>query len=194
MSYNPSAAGTACTETKTIPAGGSAFFAIEAFSTSDPNAADDTCANGATFVGSARVTANSASTELVGTVDQLNSAARKGGTCSGFAAADATNVVVYPLINDRNFGFFTGLSLVNVSDVTTDITCVYSGTPVTQTQASVAPGGTFTPVQVNQIANGYNGSGTCTASAAGARIVGVANQLRATGTTDTFYVYEGANN
>lgn len=196
LTYTPSSAGTACTETRTIPAnGGTAFFAIEAFSATDPNTGNNNnCANGATFVGSARVTANSANVELVGTVDQLNSAQRKGGTYAGFDPASATSTVVYPLVNDRNFGFFTGLSLVNVSDVTTTITCTYSGTAVTQEQTNVGPGGTFTPVQVNQIANGYNGSGTCTASAPGARIVGVANQLRSTGTTDTFYVYEGANN
>jgi hypothetical protein len=194
VSYTPSAAGAACTETLNIPARGTGFFAINAFAANDPTPSDDTCANGATFVGSARVTTNSASMPLVGVVNQLNSATRKGGSYSSFDAASATSTVVYPLINDRNFGFFTGISLVNVSDVTTTIRCVYSGTPVVQEQANVAPGGTFTPVQVNQIANGYNGSGTCTATAAGARIVGVANQLRNTGSADTFYVYEGANN
>jgi hypothetical protein len=192
MSYTPSLAGTACTETKSVPAGGSAFFAIEAFATTDPTPSEDNCANGATFIGSARVTANSANVELVGTVDQVNSAARKGGTYTGFNPADATNTVVYPLINDRNFGFFTGLSMVNTSNVATTIECVYSGTPVRQS-ASVPAGGTFTPVQVNQIANGYNGSGVCTSSAAGATIVGIGQQLRPTGTASTFYVYEGTN-
>jgi hypothetical protein len=193
VSFTPSLAGTACTETKNVPAGGSAFFAIEAFATTDPTPSEDNCANGVTFIGSARVTANSANVELVGTVDQVNNAARKGGTYAGFNPADATNTVVYPLINDRNFGFFTGLSMVNTSNVATTIECVYSNTPVKQS-ASVPAGGTFTPVQVNQIANGYNGSGVCTSSAAGATIVGIANQLRPTGLASTFYVYEGANN
>jgi hypothetical protein len=194
MTYTPSLAGAACTETRSVPAGGSAFFAIEAFAANDPNTgSNNDCANGATFVGSARVSANSAGVELVGTVDQVNSAARKGGTYAGFNPADATNTVVYPLINDRNFGFFTGLSMVNTGSVATTIECVYSNTAVKQS-ASVPAGGTFTPVQVNQIANGYNGSGVCTSSAAGATIVGIANQLRPTGLASTFYVYEGANN
>ncbi len=193
VSFTPSLAGTACEETKTVPAGGSAFFAIEAFSTTDPTPSEDNCANGETFVGSARVTANSAGVELVGTVDQVNSAARKGGTYAGFNPADATTTVVYPLINDRNFGFFTGLSMVNVSDQETTIECVYSNTPVKQS-ATVGARGTFTPVQADQIANGYNGSGVCTSSNPNAPIVGIANQLRPTGPASTFYVYEGANN
>jgi hypothetical protein len=187
-----------CTETLTIPGnGGSGFFAITAFAANDANTTNN-CPNGATFVGSARVSANSANVELVGTVDQLNSAQRKGGTYSGFSEADATSTVVFPLINDRNFGFFTGISLANTSDVAATVTCTYSGTSFRDENRPLPARGTLTIVNANQIGAGYNGSGTCTATG-GATIVGVANQLRTSPNAngqqvDTFYVYEGANN
>lgn len=188
-----------CTETLNIPGnGGSAFFAINAFSANDPTPNDDTCQNGSTFVGSARVSANSANVELVGTVDQLNGGQRKGGTYSGFSEADATGTVVFPLINDRNFGFFTGISLANVTDTAATVTCTYSGTSYKDENQALPARGTLTIVNANKIGNGYNGSGTCTVTG-GARIVGVANQLRSSPNSagqqvDTFYVYEGSNN
>jgi hypothetical protein len=200
MTYQASGSATpTCTETKTIPAnGGSAFFAITAFSATD-TATDNTCANGTTFVGSARVTANSANTELVGTVDQVNGAGAKGGTYSGFSDAAASTSVVFPLINDRNFGFFTGINIANVTDTAGTVTCTYSGTSYKDENVALPARGTITIVHVNKIASGYNGSGTCTASG-GARIVGVANQLNtgqrngAGAAVDAFYVYEGTNN
>jgi hypothetical protein len=187
-----------CTETLSIPGnGGSAFFAISAFGANDANTTNN-CPNGATFVGSARVSANSANVELVGTVDQLNSGQRKGGTYSGFSEADATGTVVFPLINDRNFGFFTGISLANVTDTAATVTCTYSGTTYRDENKALPARGTLTIVNANLIGNGYNGSGTCTVTG-GARIVGVANQLRTSPNSagqqvDTFYVYEGSNN
>ena len=193
VSYTPSGSGlgTACTETQTIPAKGTKAFAIDAFRIS---AAGENCANGALFVGSAKVTANSASQPLVGIVNQLNQTTNKGGSYNAFNTSNATNTVVYPLIQDRVYGFFTGISIVNVGDVATPLTCTYSGTTYTDSTASLAPGATFTVQQVNKIGNLFNGSGTCTASAPGAKIVGIANQLKNTGTTDTFFVYEGTNN
>jgi hypothetical protein len=194
VSYTPSGAGngTACTETLNIPANGTTFFAINAFSATDPTPSDDTCANGGKFVGSARVTTNSANVDLVGIVNQLNSGANKGGSYNSFDAADATATVVLPLIQDRNFGFFTGLNIMNVGPATT-VTCRFSGTTKTQT-ATLAANGVATLVQQGQIADKYNGSGTCTASGAGAKIVGVANQVSVTSTADMFFVYEGTNN
>jgi hypothetical protein len=196
VTYTPSAAGTSCTETKSIAPGATEYFAIDSFRITQPG---ENCANGALFVGSGRVTANSANQPLVAIVNQLNSGTNRGGSYSSLNANNATATVVYPLIQDRVGGFFTGISLINVGDVATTITCTYRGTannqPVTTTQTSgtLQPGGTYTPVQVNQIAPGFNGSGVCTAANSSARILGVANQLRNTGTTDTFFVYEGTN-
>jgi len=191
VSYTPSAAGAACTETQTIPAHSSAAFAINAFVSS---IAGENCANGAAFVGSAKVTGNTASMPLVAIVNQLNSSSNKGGSYDGFDSSSATSKVVFPLIQDRFFGYFTGFSIMNVGSVATTIDCTFSGSAVHQTSASVAPGASYTAQQQNAIANAYNGSGTCTATAAGAKIVGIANQLKSAGTTDTFFVYEGTNN
>ncbi len=196
VSYTASAAGANCAETKAIPAGGTTYFALEAFS---GTVAGETCASGTAFVGSGRVTANSTEQSLVAVVNQLNSATNRGGSYSSLTADNATATVVYPLIQDRFFGYFTGVSLINVGDVATTITCTYRGTIAgqtvtgTQTSASLPPGGTYTPVQNGAIANGFNGSGVCTAAAAGASIVGIANQLLNSGTVDTFFVYEGTN-
>lgn len=192
VSYTPAAGqGTACTETKTIQPRASANFAVDAFRTSQ---AGENCANGALFVGSGRVTANSTSQNLVAIVNQLNQATNKAGSYASFDPSVATDTVVFPLVQDRVSGFFTGLSIYNAGSVATGVTCTFSGTPVTQSQTNLAPGETFVPVQVNAIANTYNGSGVCRATAAGARIVGIGNQLRTTGNSDTFFVYEGVNN
>lgn len=189
VSYTPSSNGTACAETQTIPAGEARFFAINAF-LNDTNG--DDCANGSVFVGSARVTANSASQPLVGIVNQLNQAVNKGGSYAAFDPSAATSTVVYPLIQDRIAGYFTGFSIVNVGSSATTVTCTYSNSSVTQSQ-SLEPNETFTAQQANVIGNGYNGSGTCQASGSG-QIIGIANQLLFAGTRDTFFVYEGINN
>jgi hypothetical protein len=198
VSYTPStggngqAQGAACTETKTIAPGASVNFAVDAFRTT---VAGETCANGALFVGSARVSANTGNAPLVAIVNQLNSGTNKGGAYAAFDPTPATATVVYPLIQDRVSNFFTGISIYNAGTVATPIECTFSGSTVKQTSpAPVAPGAAFTVVQNGVIANTYTGAGVCTATAAGAKIVGIGNQLRAAGTKDTFFVYEGINN
>ena len=191
VSYTHSSAGTDCTETQTIQPKGTAFFALNSFASS---VAGENCANGATFVGSGKVTTNSASQPLVGIVNQLNSRTNKGGSYNGANPAEATSTVVLPIIQDRFFSYFTGFSITNVGDVATPITCNFSGSSATQSVASLAPGATFTAVQQGAIAANYNGSGTCTASAAGAKIVGVLNQVNPGAATDAFFVSNGINN
>lgn len=192
VNYTPSGTeGTACAETKTIPAKGTAFFAIDAFRVDQ---AGENCANGALFVGSARVGTNSTGQPLVAIVNQLDQAGNKGASYSGFDPNDSSATVVLPLVQDRVFGFFTGTSIVNVGTVATTIECTYSGSNVTQTSGSIAPGGSFTTQQVNQIGNQYNGSGSCRATAANAKIVGIVNYINVSRPSDTFFVYEMANN
>lgn len=193
VEYEPSIAGTACSETITIPAQSSRFFALEAFSASPAAGYEGTndCANGATFVGSGRVTANSASQPLVAIVNQLNNVTNKGGAYASFDPSVASDTVVYPLAQDRFFGFFSGFSLVNVGSSSATVTCTFSGTSATQSE-TVPAGGTFTPVQQGNIQSNYNGSAVCSAS--GGQIVGIANQVNPTAATDTFFVYEGSNN
>lgn len=193
VTYTPSSAGQTCTETKTIPAKGTAFFALNSFSTTPESGVTENCANGATFVGSARVTTNSANQPLVGIVNQLNQGTRKGGSYSSFDASAGTNTVVFPLIQDRYFGYFTGISIVNTGSVPTTIECTFSGSSQKQTSGTIQPGGSYTVIQNNVIAADYNGSGRCVANASGAQIVGIANQLGG-GNVDTFFVYEGTNN
>lgn len=193
VTYTRSSDGSTCTEAITIPAKGAKNFALNAFGGTPEAGTVENCPNTGAFVGSARVTANTGTVDLVGIVNQLNASTNKGGSYSSFNGTTATNTVVYPLIQDRFFGYFTGISLVNVGDVATTITCSYSGQSATQTSQSVAPGGSYTVIQNNAIASGYNGSGRCVANASGARIVGVANQLFL-GSADTFFVYEGTSN
>jgi hypothetical protein len=105
---------------------------------------------------------------------------------------------VFPTIQDRFFGYFTGFNIVNVGTAATDITCTFTNSSVTATRTALPPNGVFSVVTTTgtnnfPIAANYDGSATCTASASGAKIVGVGQQLKTTGNADTFFVYEGVN-
>lgn len=204
VGYSPSvgangqAQGAACTETLTINPGASANFAVDAFRTTVNG---ENCANGATFVGSGRVTTNSGDQPLVAIVNQLNSGTNKGGAYSAFDTGTASDTVVYPLMQDRVANFFTGVGIYNAGSADTVIECTFSGlagtTPVSgvkQTSPSIKPGETYSVIQQGAIGNNFTGSAVCKATATGAKIVGIANQLRASGTKDTFFVYEGITN
>ncbi len=190
LSYIPSTAGSGCTETRTVAAGASATFALRAFGPNQNDPADD-CADGSRFIGSAQVTGNSANQPLVGIANQLLPG-RNGEAYAAFVAAEATAKVVMPLIMDRNGGFFTGFSVMNVGAITTTVTCTFSNTTYTA-QATLAPGQALTDIQANKIAERYIGSGTCTASEENARIVAIVNQLGANVNADQLLVYEGIN-
>jgi len=191
ITYTPSSAGTSCTQTKSIPAGGSETFAVQAWASGDANA-DNNCPNGGTFVGSAQVTSNSAGTDLMAIVNQHNFGANKGAAYGAFNAANATAKVVMPLINDRNYGYFTGFNVVNVGSSATTVNCTFSNSTYT-TGATLSPGTAFTAVQANQIGNAYVGSAVCTATGGDQKIIGVVNQVNTSGTADTFLVYEAFN-
>ena len=191
VSYTPSSAGAACTETKSITAnGGSATFALDAFSSTN---AGENCADGATFIGSARVTANSAGQPLVAIVNQLNLGSNKGAAYGAFNPANGSSVVELPLIMDRNSGFWTGYSITNVGNKATNITCSYTNTAHVDQQNNVAPGSSFTVLNINQLGDGYIGAATCTASGGDAKIVGIVNQLQSNSNNDSLLVYEGTN-
>jgi len=207
VSYTPSSAGTACTETQTIAANSSATFALYAFSYALPSPApsgwSSTCTRGAptnqatAFIGSARVTGNSTSQQLAGAGNQLKSGVN-GESYGSLNAATATNSVVFPLIMDRNFGYFTGFSVVNVGAASTRVVCTFTGTTY-KIDTTLAAGASLVDVQQNKIANRYVGSGTCQGTTDGtspdtnARLVGVANELNSTSAGDNFLVYEGIN-
>jgi hypothetical protein len=177
ITYTPGAAGSTCTQTATIAGGASATFL--------------NCSNlsVARFVGGAKVSANSADQPLVAIVNQLNSAAGKGASYNAFDPAAGTATVSFPLIMRDNFGYFTGFNIYNAGGASADVTCTFSGTgapaPVSST---VAAGSTLTAVQTGT--GRFVGSATCTA--AGASLLGVANEL-ASSTGDNLFAYTGFN-
>ncbi len=186
VSYTPSYAGTACTEAQTIPAGESRTFALYAFYL-PPGGISTNCVQGAQFVGSARVTGNTSSQNLVVVVNQLKEGVN-GEAYGGFDPASAGQTVVLPLIMDRNDSWFTGFSVQNVGSSTTTVNCTFTDTSYTAS-ASLGAGEALTEVQLNAIANGYVGSGTCTAGSGG-KISAVVNELRIN-SDDNLMVYEG---
>jgi len=184
VSYTPSTAGTACTETQNIPAGQSKTFALAAFA----NGANSNCVALAKFVGSAQVTTNSASQPLVAIVNQLKGS-QNGEAYGAFDPSAAKETTLLPLIMDRNGGYYTGFNVMNVGSGTTSVTCTFTGTSYQVTQ-SLAAGAALNALQNNQIANGYVGSATCTGGS-GSQIVAIVNELGASATADQLLVYEG---
>ena len=186
VSYTPSSAGSACTETQTVQAGKSNTFALGAFA----SGANSTCTGGAKFIGSARVTSNSAGEPLVAVVNQ-HKIGTNGEAYGAFNAADASDTVVMPLIMDRNSGYWTGFNVMNVGASSTSVSCAFTGTSYSVGPVTLAPGAALTNLQNGNIANGYVGSATCTASNPTDQIIAVVNELGPSGTLDQLLVYEG---
>jgi len=175
ISYTPSVAGTASTETKAIAAGASETFAYYHFT--------------ARFVGSGAVTANTASQNLVAVVNQLNSGANKGAAYGAFDPTAATDKISFPLIMAKNSGYYTGTTIQNVGTASTIVTITYSGSSAIDTR-TLAPGESWPFNQNDTFASTYVGSATVTATG-GVKIIGICNELKPSGTGDTFLVYEG---
>lgn len=192
VSYTPGGAGTACTETQTIQPGAVAIFSLFAFhaSAAIPNSGSSTCERGKRFVGSAKVTANSANVNLVGQVNQLLPGVN-GEAYNAFSVTDASNVVVLPLIMDRNSGFFTGINVQNVGDAATTVKCTFTNATYT-VEKTLQPGEALNDIQQNKIADRYVGGGRCASTDTSAKIVAVVNELKP-GTLDQLLVYEGIN-
>ncbi len=206
VAYTPAGAGTACTERRTVPAGGSETFSQYVFyqpkNETDPNF-ETTCIMGETFIGSAKVTINTETIPLVSVVNQLQIADNKGGAYGAFNAADGEQKIIYPLIMDRNYGYFTSWSIVNVGAAAIpvgELVCHVTGTgsagPVDiyiDNTAEILVDGSWTLNHQNLIADGFVGGATCVGPA-GAKLIGTSNQL-GIGTTwkgkDTLLVSEG---
>jgi len=125
---------------------------------------------------------------LVGIANQLLPGVN-GESYGSFAASDATNKVVAPLIMDRNNGYFTGISVANAGGPAATVTCTFSKSSFTIVKA-LAPGEALTELQQGKIADKYVGSATCTADNASTKIVGIVNQLGPSSTADQLLVYE----
>lgn len=188
LSYTPASDGTACTETATIQPGASETFALVAFNANN-SAANTTCVAGEKFIGSAEVTANSANQDLVGITNQLLIGVN-GEAYGSFSEDDATNVAVMPLIMDRRGGFFTGFNVQNVGTVASPVTCTFTDSSYT-VSGTLQPGQALNDLQNGKIADNYAGSGTCTASASGAKLIAVVNELGSP-TADNLLVYESS--
>jgi len=178
----PGNAASSTTETNLIAAGKSAAFSFPFF-------------NGkGKFVGSGRVTANSAEQTLVAVVNQLNTGANKGASYGGFDPAMATDKVSFPLVMAKNSGYFTGLNVMNVGTSATTVTINY--TPAAGYYAVAAdvralqPGETFSVIQDANFPTKWVGSAVATASSGG-KIIGMCNELNQTLSGDAFLVYEG---
>jgi hypothetical protein len=193
-----------CTETQTIAGNSQVNFGLYAF-TFTPTAQyitdrgySTTCtgAKPRTWVGAGRVSSNSASVAVVAAVVQAHLGYPSGnytGAYSAFNPSVATSKVVYPLIMDRNYGYFTGIGVMNVGSSTTSVTCTFSGTGYSVTK-SLAPNEVLVDVQQNKIAANYVGGGTCIATGGDAKIVGEVNQFRNGYPYDELLVSEGTNN
>lgn len=196
VSYTPSpgSPGTACTEKRTISAGQSKTFAQNVFTYSDNDSTLQTdCQRGPTFVGSAVVTGNSANQPLTVIVNQLNLTANKGAAYAGFSPDDATDTVIFPLVMDRNYDYWTATHVVNVGSQNVDIECTFTGSSRKATYTGLKPGEMFIDQQLNQMSNGYVGGATCVATGGDNKIVGIVNELNLVASGDAFLVYEGIN-
>lgn len=204
VEYTPSLGGTACTETRTIKAGSSKTFSQFVFYIAQSETGDaafaTTCTMGQTFIGSGKVTANTAAVPLVAVVNQLQPTAVKGGAYVAFDPAQGGAKIVYPLIMDRNYGYFTSHSIVNVgtTDIAVgDLSCLFTGTdktgPVSQTitnDVAIPADGSWTLNHQNLLGDGFVGGATCTGPT-GALLVGTSNQLGTAAGMDTLLVSEG---
>jgi len=198
ISYKPSAGfpGAACTETKSIPAGQSVTFGfpqLPATCGTAGSGVSDTVNGG--FVGSAAVTTNSANMPLVAIVNQVTRGAANAAAYEAVDPSTATSKLSLPLIMDRVYNIFTGISVANVGTQPTNVTCTFTGSSYTTSVSNLQPGAALTDVQLNKVSSGYVGGATCTATGGDAKIAGVVNELTngAPATTDALLVYDGFN-
>lgn len=194
VSYSPSQSGTSCEETQSIPPQDSKTFALYAFAGVSLPGMTTNCAGGQQFIGSARVTLNSASQPLAVVVNQLKPGVN-AEAYGGFDPDKAHNRVVMPLIMDRNSGYFTGFNVMNAGSMAIKVVCTFTNTSY-RVSGNLAPGEALTDIQNGKIMSNYVGSGTCealdpstNAPNLNAKIVAVVNELRPSN-NDEFLVYE----
>jgi hypothetical protein len=220
LTYTPTKAGTACTETITIPANGQVEFGSYAFvfpyTTPPYSGMSTTCTRGVKFVGNAVVTSNSTSQPLVGLINQATATQSatldKGASLMGIDPASATSTLVFPDVRQwqGTDHWFTSITITNLSGAPLpigDISCRAVGTdnigPVNLTFSNPAviadyagwivdfyPGLIVNP---SPLSDGFVGGIVCT-SATG-EIVGNANALgiHAADAIDTYIIYEAIN-
>jgi hypothetical protein len=186
-------AGTACTDTATIPAGAAAKF----------DQAADTCL-AAGHVGAATIAAG-AGQEIVATVVETTRNNTGLFAYNGFTGS-STEVVI-PLVQFNNGGFHSGVQIQNVGDASTDITVTFTpaggiGTACEETGTVAAgasgtfglfafslPGGTFT--ETCNFGERFVGSATVTNSG-GENLVAIINQTNFTNFASAYNGFDPA--
>lgn len=199
--------GQACTETQTIPQKDSRTFALHVFAPGESNAWDQAsnCVDGARFVGSGKVTVNSANTDLTAIVNQSSksdSTTVMAGAYGAFNPDDATGKVVLPLmLKNRGaaYKFWTGFNIQNLSGTASTLTCTYTkfgsmSADLVRTYDLPANGAANVLQNADPgLPEDYYGSATCTTNP-NVPIVGVVNELSQTDpNSERLLVYEGAN-
>ena len=193
VSYTPSMAGSACTETQNVAGKTMKTFALVAFvNSTNPN---ETCANGVKFIGAAVVTGNSANALLTAVVTQFSPT--DGAMYGAFNPSNASAKVVFPTIFDRRGSqqIWTSLSVINVGSSATSVECTFTGTTYKIGPQTLQPGEGLNDLQVNKIASNYLGGATCTATGGDQKIVGEVNVIAQSflRISDGFMIYEGIN-
>jgi hypothetical protein len=217
LTYTPEeGAGTpTCTETHVLDPSEMEVFALYPFAGYDPSigfpgassTCDDLYPNQAKFVGSAEITSNSASQNLVTISQQLGSADggvtfRDGEAAGGFNPAVATNKFVLPLLLEH-YGTDKYTSSVNLMRVggsaAFTVECTFSDNAYIWTSPLLdADGDAAVKIfwlnldPTGGATGGYVGSGICTASEPDGKIVAIINQLATAPSTpgDYLLVYE----
>lgn len=183
ITYTPGSAGSAHSETASIKPG-----AAKTFNQATTNQL------GTRFVGSARITSDQ---PVAAMVNQVGTGGSKALLMyDGFTSG--SNVVLAPLIQSNNAGFFSGVSIQNVGSATTTVTVDYgpnaAGTfnPADETR-DLTSGASVALLQTGGAwgTNRYVGSARISASASQELVV-VINQLR-TGAISFGTAYEGFN-
>lgn len=201
ITYSAGLFGTDCTETRSVPGKSMVVFTTDVFMKVTPGITE-TCVDGQKFVGSGRVTANSANQDLAVLVNQLRIPGVNGSAYSAFNPATASNTVFMPTIFDRNAGWYTAFNLINVGAAKTYVKCTYAGSAITNDTGvnGIDPGKSITVTQYSSIADKYVGSSICKAYTSNTyttidpngKILTVVNELGTSG-PDNLLSYEGFN-
>jgi hypothetical protein len=191
IAYTPSFAGTACEETQTIQPGSAATFGLFAFAQAGNDC--NTQNPGSAFVGSARVSNNSADQNLVAIVNQHNFGTGKAAAYSAFTPGQATQCASLPLIMDRNSNYWTGFSIINVGADTT-VTVDYSDFGTTSDDSiALTSGQSDIRLQNNAIEDGYVGSANICGADAGDQILVIVNEQNLISAGDQLFTYNAFN-
>jgi len=199
MTYVKAVDGSTCTETQTIPAQQAVGFAGNNLITGQPYV---TCPAGATLIGSAYVSSNSASVPLVATVNQDRGGL--GSAYGAFSPSSGSPTIFFPQIQDRNGAtnqWASSIMIMNVGPSSVYVKCTFANSAYSPVSGLLAVNKSWENLQRGNIASSYVGSGVCTAYtdntyttiATGAKIVGVANVRGLGANFDLMMSYEGIN-